>query len=294
MLKSPAISKKRKMYDNCFTYLQPLCNNQDFQVAYKLQKDRRLYKQVAYVDLQHSKDVDLKETPKIRPVIKIKLKKPRGSVDEFVAEPYIKLVKSDEHPSKKTNSKNKGRHSSYTSRENYEIVNEVPEKINETPKTGSLSQLAPKRRVSVYVEDIECGDEKLSDSESDLNKADKIVDVLSTETFINVNSQEDQNAVNKISEPPNGIENGDCAIIESENINNETNVVNENQECASIDLTSASTSPVSSPGASPKNSGSESGSESGDKLRSEDSPTIDSLNGSERKKKRVTFSDEIN
>lgn len=287
MLKSPALSRKRKMYDNCFTYLQPLSSSKEYQVADHLKKDRKLFHQIPNVNLQDSQDVDIKETPKTRPVIKIKLKKPQGGVDEFVAEPYIKLVKSDEQPGKKA--ENKVRHSSYTSQERYEIVNEPSEKISGTPKTGSLSQLAPKRRVSVYLDGLEFADEKSSNAELDPNKADTVTDITSLEISPSIDSQQALNVVERINES-NGLENGSCVInLNSEDVNNEA-TLKENQEEV-IDLGSTSDSPLSSRDASPQNTDFEIQIDSSD---SDDKLTDKSLIGSERKKKRVTFSDEIN
>ncbi|RZB39294.1 muscle M-line assembly protein unc-89-like [Asbolus verrucosus] len=328
--KSPPSSKKRKIFNNCFTYLQPLCNN-DYHVDDKHKSDNRLYKKIAYVNLKDVKNI--KETPKVRPIIKIKLK-PKGKRGEkekntskieneylvensFKTQPYVKLCKSEEIPNKVELQLEKfksRRHSSYVDEQ--QIVEEPEENIEkaieETPKAANVTNLVPKRRVSLYAEPNDGESEEKSDTQTNSDESNQIVASYIKDATFNDNNKRDllkeigeNNVDNNIEE--NGIEksvhktNEDAEMQQTDDKNNGTNSKEytqfgdqKNFEKEAFD--SSVSFHDSSGKTSPKNDSNNEGSDSdtSDKLKNTGNRERDSLNGSERKKKRVTFSDQIN
>jgi hypothetical protein len=315
--KSPPGSKKRKIFDNCFTYLQPLCNN-NYHIDEELKQDKRLYKKIAYVNLKNEKDFDIKETPKVRPIIKIKLKTKHKKNEK---ERAARQCKSEE-VAKKSVEKSKARRHSFEQKEKSPEVQEA--QLEETPKAASISDLVPKRRVSVYIPENE--DSKLESSQVDIKQIDEIVEKYATKPSLEENEKtsEEKEILSQENEviEENGIEKpivpDDTEIIteQAENITSEKNftVDNEpeenNQENLKIDNESEKDNqeiiitddPIQTPAAdeSPmkthiviESNNEDSDSNSSDRNKSK-SNLDDSLNGSERKKKRVTFSDDIN
>lgn len=272
--KSPSSSKKRKIFDNCFNYLQPLCNS-NFHVDQELKTDKKLYKKIPYVNLQYSKNVE----PKMRPKIKIKLKV------------KTKKSRSEELPNKKGKQKIK----------RYSCITPVEDRLDETPKAASVSNLVPKRRVSVYIDE----NEKKSETSDELNTEeikDLGKDISSDETSEVVEETEEkeleQNGVEEENKVPEDVEEKE---LEQNGVKESTDERSEELE-ATAEVKNGEKSDSQSSFYLEKHSeestdldrtltrNESEGSES-DTLRTN---LDESFSGSaERKKKRVTFFDEM-
>ncbi|KAJ3658784.1 hypothetical protein Zmor_010505 [Zophobas morio] len=310
--KSPPSSKKRKIFDNCFSYLQPLCNY-NYQVDDELKLDKRLYKKIAYVNLKNAKDVSIKETPKMRPIIKIKLK-PRNKKGEKDGSSRIEyhISKPEEVSSKSDQPKSKRRLSQV---ETTEPAEEVEEKLEETPKSAIVSNLVPKRRVSQLIDNGE-KEEKQEDNEKESKeetKPEENTDETATDEHEQSESPEEPKEEKSEELDKNGIDKSDSENVET-NVSLETppseDVVNgeksvipaveatEEQEIkksTNEDSNSSDSSNTTVEKTKTETSSEGSDSDSNDlKDKNKGNSDTDVLNGSERKKKRVTFSDEIN
>ncbi|XP_044255982.1 uncharacterized protein LOC123005953 [Tribolium madens] len=289
--KSPPSSKKRKIFDNCFDYLQPLCNN-NYHVDKKLKRDLKIYRKIAYVNLENAKNVDLEETPKKRPKIKIKLVKNKKESHK---------CKSEELP-KTDPDKQKARRYSCV-----EPSKEAPEELEETPKAASVSTLVPKRRVSDYMyeneKQTESSDEPNSEeikdivhkyiSETNDSQISEVLDEI-TEQKAAEQTEVEQTEVeqNGVLAAEEDIENKEEKAEESSQApeiqNGETSEDADSvslEEKKSEDLIAESTEFIETTPVENVYEASESETKS--------NPETESLNGSERKKKHVTFSDDL-
>ncbi|EFA02369.2 uncharacterized protein LOC103312658 [Tribolium castaneum] len=285
--KSPPSSKKRKIFDNCFDYLQPLCNN-DYHVDNKLKSDLKLYRKIAYVNLENAKNIVLKQTPKKRPKIKIKLVKHKKESHKCKSE---ELPKSDRAKEKTR------RYSSV------EPSKKSPEELEETPKAASISTLVPKRRVSVYLKE----NDKQTES-SDEPVPEEAKDILSKYVSETNNSDICEAIVDvieqKVAEEPqveqNGVSGTEAEETENEKEEEETSPhapeIQNGETAEAADLTILEEKPneeLTAESTEPREPTLEKNESEASEFETKSNPETESLNGSERKKKHVTFSDDV-